>query len=106
VAPVLSRAILSPLRGSSGALISALRKVALNDALPLKGYATRAMMFSSTVKTWFRTHPPIEDRIAAIERHGGLAEQADVELRVPSRAEAAAQSHLAFGRKRVMHGRC
>ena len=56
------------------ALISALRKVALNDALPLKGYTTRAMMFSSTVESWFSTHPSIEDRIAAIKLHGGVAE--------------------------------
>ena len=56
------------------ALIGALRKVALNDVLPLKGYTTRAMMFSSTVESWFRTHPSIEDRIAAIKLYGGVTE--------------------------------
>lgn len=87
------------------ALISALRKVALNDALPLKGYATRAMMFSSTIETWFRTHPSIDDRIAAIKLHGGVAEHENHDFLMTPRARtAAADPQVAFGRKRVMHG--
>jgi Peptidase family M48 len=87
------------------ALISALRKVSLNDTLPLKGYATRAMMFSSTLESWFSTHPSIEARIAAIMQHGGVAEHEVRDLRVAPRAKSAAPDpHVAFGRKRVMHG--
>jgi hypothetical protein len=87
------------------ALISALRKVALNDALPLKGYTTRAMMFSSTVESWFSTHPRIQDRIAAIKLHGGVAEHENhAPWMAPHATSVDAAPQVAFGRKRVMHG--
>jgi hypothetical protein len=87
------------------ALISALRKVAVNDALPLKGFTTRAMMFSSTVESWFNTHPSIDARIAAIALHGGVAEDQSHGVRAASRVRTvAADPQVAFGRRRVVRG--
>lgn len=56
-----------------GALSSALWKVSGRDHIPSSSIATMALMISSSRVGWFATHPPVEERIAAIERHVGMA---------------------------------
>ena len=86
------------------ALITALRKVARSEMLPLKGYATRAMMFSSPAATFLATHPSIEERIAAIKLHTGVAEHEIPDVR-PHRPDVpSALPSPAFGRRRVVQG--
>jgi heat shock protein HtpX len=87
------------------ALITALRKVARSEPLPLSGYATRAMMFSSPVETFLATHPPVEERVGAIMQHTRIAEHEipDARLR-PTATAAPAELPAAFGRRRVLQG--
>ncbi len=92
------------------ALITALRKVARADDLPLTGYASRAMMFSSSDDSFLGrligTHPPIGARIEAIKQHASVAEHELPPIRALPRTvpmETPPQQP-ALGRKRVVHG--
>lgn len=89
------------------ALISALCKISADDHLPVSNAATQAMMFSGSAGGIFSTHPSVEDRIAAIQEHGGVgaadvtAERArGVRSVAPPMRDARSP---VFGRRRV-HG--
>jgi heat shock protein HtpX len=60
------------------ALISALRRISVNDALPGVPAALQAMMISSRIEGLFATHPPVEARIAALELYAGARRPAAV----------------------------
>ncbi|MGE3917658.1 MAG: M48 family metalloprotease, partial [Hyphomicrobiaceae bacterium] len=89
------------------ALVSALRKVALDDDLPISGYASRAMMFSSTPEPFLGvligSHPPIQARIDAVMLHGGVTSR-ELMLGEPSRVAEREQPPASFGRRRIVHG--
>jgi heat shock protein HtpX len=53
------------------ALISALRTISAHDAVPGVPASLQAMMISSRIEGLFATHPPVEARIAALERYAG-----------------------------------
>ncbi len=53
------------------ALISALRAISGRDEIPGMPESLRAMMISSRLDGLFATHPPMEERIAALERYAG-----------------------------------
>jgi heat shock protein HtpX len=55
--------------GDPDALISALRRVTCNSTVETKIEGIREMMFDSALAGLFATHPPVEQRIAAIERY-------------------------------------
>ncbi len=55
------------------ALISALRAISGRDEIPGVPESLRAMMISSRLDGLFATHPPVEERIAALERYAGAA---------------------------------
>jgi heat shock protein HtpX len=55
------------------ALISALRAISGHDEIPGVPESLRAMMISSRLEGLFATHPPVEQRIAALERYAGAA---------------------------------
>jgi heat shock protein HtpX len=54
-----------------GALISALRKIAVNDRMEAASVTTQAMMISNNLGGWFATHPTLEDRVAALQKYAG-----------------------------------
>jgi heat shock protein HtpX len=81
------------------ALIRALKKVASDDQLPLKGYAAQAMMFSSSLKSLFATHPPVSARIAAIRDLTGTPETEAWPL-----SRTAEPATVPSGRRRVIQG--
>jgi heat shock protein HtpX len=54
------------------ALISALRTISTHDAVPGVPASLQAMMISSRIQGLFATHPPVEARIAALERYAGV----------------------------------
>jgi heat shock protein HtpX len=54
------------------ALATALRKIEGISALPVSGKIISAMMISGPSKGSNATHPPLEERIQAIVRHGGV----------------------------------
>jgi len=53
------------------ALISALRAISGNDEIPGLPESLHAMMISSRIEGLLSTHPPVEERIAALERYAG-----------------------------------
>jgi heat shock protein HtpX len=55
------------------ALISALRAISGHDEIPGVPTSLRAMMISSRLEGLLATHPPVEDRIAALEKYAGAA---------------------------------
>jgi heat shock protein HtpX len=55
-------------------LVSALRKISGREEIPDMPAAFRAMMISSRIESLFSTHPPLEARIAALEKYAGAAE--------------------------------
>jgi heat shock protein HtpX len=55
------------------ALVSALRAISGRDDIPGVPASLRAMMISSRLEGLFATHPPLEERIAALERYAGAA---------------------------------
>ncbi|MGG5888237.1 M48 family metalloprotease [Falsiroseomonas sp. HC035] len=61
--------------GNADAMISALRKVAQRPDLPAVPDQVRALFLHDAVLSrgwsWFATHPPMEDRVAALVRYGG-----------------------------------
>lgn len=63
------------------ALISALRRIAGDDSMPVRGLTTQAMLFSGKARGLFSTHPAVESRIAAIEEHGRVRKEEWVEHR-------------------------
>ena len=53
------------------ALVSALRAISAQDAIPGVPASLQAMMISSRIEGLFATHPPVEARIAALEAYAG-----------------------------------
>lgn len=53
------------------ALVSALVAIYERPYRPAGATAAQAMMIAGAWQDWFATHPPIEDRIAALQRHTG-----------------------------------
>ncbi|MEZ5855460.1 MAG: M48 family metalloprotease [Hyphomicrobiaceae bacterium] len=88
------------------ALISALRKVSGDDVLPLTSYATRAMMFSCTLEGIFKTHPPVDERVAAIVAFAAV-QPFELPVVRPHSQQTEPLTELsqpAFGRRRNVHG--
>jgi heat shock protein HtpX len=56
------------------ALISALRKISGREEIPDVPASFQAMMVSSHIESLFSTHPPLEKRIAALEKYAGATE--------------------------------
>ncbi len=61
--------------GDADAMITALRKISLSPALPGLPGQVKAMLLENPEGTkggsWWATHPPVEDRIAALVRFAG-----------------------------------
>lgn len=57
------------LTGNPEAMISALRRVTCNSTLETKVEGIREMLFDNPLAGLFATHPPVEQRIEAIERY-------------------------------------
>jgi len=53
------------------ALVSSLRKISGREDIPGLPAAFHAMMISSSIESLFSTHPPLEARIAALEKYAG-----------------------------------
>ena len=53
------------------ALISALQKISGHDEIPGLNSNIQAMMISSPADTLFSTHPPVENRIMALQQYAG-----------------------------------
>jgi len=83
------------------ALISALRKISANDAVPVTNPAAQAMMFSGKAKGLLSTHPDVEDRIAAIREVAAVREGEVEGLRARSQGPLAreAAGGVVFGRR-------
>jgi heat shock protein HtpX len=75
------------------AMISALRKVAVRAEMPRLPSQVQAMLLESAGETlgssWLATHPPIEDRIAALVRYGGGRDAGPIKTELPPEASAA-----------------
>jgi heat shock protein HtpX len=56
---------------NADALIAALRKISGRDAVPVSSSTVQAMLISFDAGDLFDTHPPVEERIAALQRHAG-----------------------------------
>ncbi len=69
------------------ALVSALRKIEGLRSLPVSRSIVAAMMISGPSKGARATHPPLEERISAIVRHGGV--QVDEYMRAAATTPAA-----------------
>ena len=69
------------------ALVSALRAISGHDEIPGVPESLRAMMISSRLAGLFATHPPMEERIEALERYAGAAAAASA---VPPRRRGTA----------------
>jgi len=69
------------------ALVSALRKIEGLRSLPVSRSIVAAMMISGPSKGTRATHPPLEERISAIVRHGGV--QVDEYMRAAATTPAA-----------------
>src|SRR6267154_1614224 len=54
------------------ALVSSLRKISGHEDIPGLPAAFHAMMISSSIESLFSTHPPLEARIAALEKYAGV----------------------------------
>ena len=54
------------------ALTSALRKIEMADDLDVSGFAVKSMLISGNSEGWFATHPPMQERVGALIRHGGM----------------------------------
>ncbi len=78
------------------ALISALRKVAARSELPRLPSQVQAMLLDSPGETlgrkWLATHPPLEERVAALIRYAGGRDPGPVS--VPEAAPAPAEAPM------------
>jgi heat shock protein HtpX len=100
------------------ALVSALRTISGHDEIPGVPESLRAMMISSRLDGLFATHPPMEERIAALERYAGAMAATSPTLprrrgssiaAQPARGEpahalgvtSALQPQVAFGRRKA-----
>jgi heat shock protein HtpX len=104
--------------GNPDALISALRRITCNSTVETKIEGIREMMFDSAIAGLFSTHPPVEQRIAAIERYademrrrihdaavGVSASPADAESEALKEADRAAIDRYRGVLLRAMDGR-
>lgn len=65
-------------------MISVLEKLRHETVLPKKTVYANLMMWSAVTKrSWLNTHPPLEDRIAALEQFSRAKEDATAEVAVP-----------------------
>jgi heat shock protein HtpX len=100
------------------ALISALRAISGHDEIPGVPESLRAMMLSARLDGLFATHPPVEERIAALEHYAGAAaasaalprRRAAATVRADGRAGGpphalgvlgASQAQVQFGRRKA-----
>ena len=90
------------LTGNPDALISALRKITCNSELVTTIDGVREMLFDSPrMAGLFDTHPPVEQRIAAITRYAGEFRRKSENRRVADHAVVEGASESAVGGDRV-----
>ena len=79
--------------GDADAMISALRRISQQPALPGLPSQVRAMLLEDPNGTkggsWWATHPPIEDRIATLVRVAGGRDPGPIAAEAPAVADAA-----------------
>lgn len=79
------------------ALISALRKIAGHDDIPGLNSNLQAMMISGHVDSLFSTHPPVENRIMALQQYAGGRPTPRVTRNAAPQSAPAMQTNLTGG---------